>query len=83
MPRRSSARGRRRRRTGMKPRNVVVTFECRNDIPAKDIVAGLEARLHGIGLIERPKVNVIRNRAASPSPKQPSSKASAANRGRK
>lgn len=46
----------------MKPRNVIVTFECRNDIPAKDIVAGLEQRLSGLGLVERPKANVIRNR---------------------
>lgn len=62
MPRRSAARGRRSGRTEVKPRNVIVTFECRNDIPAKDIVAGLEQRLSGLGLVERPKANVIRNR---------------------
>lgn len=44
----------------MKPRNVIVTFECRNTIPAKDIVAGLEERLAGLGLVERPRANVVR-----------------------
>lgn len=64
----------------MKPRNVVVTFECRNAIPARQIeelvLEAIEAGAPFVSPVERPKANVIRNRrcldpaANGPAPNQ-------------
>lgn len=50
----------------MKPRNVIVMFECRNAIPARQIeelvLEALETAAPFVSPVERPKANVIRNR---------------------